>query len=198
MESTWFKKGYKPAKFKKLKNVDSSDIDLLFGTSNDCTVSDQKEEKDRRPSFLNAFDIISPSEGLNLSGLFEKEQGVRREMRFTLRCSASEIMAKMEESAKPLGFSVKRCDYKMRQEGRDLGRKGHLTISTEVFEVSPLLSVVEMKKARGDTLEFDRVEAFSAIGRAKVVLLAIGSVSTGRAMGEIPITRSATRSFVSH
>ncbi|XP_058112770.1 CBL-interacting serine/threonine-protein kinase 23-like isoform X9 [Magnolia sinica] len=125
---------------------------------NDCTLSDQKEEKDRRPSFLNAFDIISLSEGLNLSGLFEKEQGVRREMRFTLRCSASEILAKMEESAKPLGFSVKRRDYKvkMRLEGRDLGRKGHLTISTEVLEVSPLLSVVEMKKAGGDALEFDR------------------------------------------
>ncbi|XP_058112778.1 CBL-interacting serine/threonine-protein kinase 23-like isoform X16 [Magnolia sinica] len=158
MESPWFKKGYKPAKFKELKNVDSSDIDLLFSTSNDCTLSDQKEEKDRRPSFLNAFDIISLSEGLNLSGLFEKEQGVRREMRFTLRCSASEILAKMEESAKPLGFSVKRRDYKvkMRLEGRDLGRKGHLTISTEVLEVSPLLSVVEMKKAGGDALEFDR------------------------------------------
>ncbi|XP_058112765.1 CBL-interacting serine/threonine-protein kinase 23-like isoform X4 [Magnolia sinica] len=163
MESPWFKKGYKPAKFKELKNVDSSDIDLLFSTSNDCTLSDQKEEKDRRPSFLNAFDIISLSEGLNLSGLFEKEQGVRREMRFTLRCSASEILAKMEESAKPLGFSVKRRDYKMRLEGRDLGRKGHLTISTEVLEVSPLLSVVEMKKAGGDALEFDRFyENYSA------------------------------------
>eukprot|EP00268_Persea_americana_P068547 TRINITY_DN955_c0_g2_i1.p1 TRINITY_DN955_c0_g2~~TRINITY_DN955_c0_g2_i1.p1 ORF type:complete len:439 (+),score=98.87 TRINITY_DN955_c0_g2_i1:1022-2338(+) len=163
MDNSWFKKGYKPAKFKTLKNVDSSDIDSLFSNSNDCIASKHKEGKDCRPSVLTAFDIISLSEGLNLSGLFEKEQGVRREMKFTLRCSASEILVKMEESAKLLGFSVKRQNNKMRLEGNDLDRKG-LAISTEVFEVSPLLSVVEMKKAGGDTLQFDRFyENYSAV-----------------------------------
>lgn len=34
MDNSWFKKGYKPAKFKELKNVDSSDIDSLFSNSN--------------------------------------------------------------------------------------------------------------------------------------------------------------------
>ncbi|KAJ8629806.1 hypothetical protein MRB53_023129 [Persea americana] len=163
MDNSWFKKGYKPAKFKTLKNVDSSDIDSLFSNSNDCIASKHKEGKDCKPSVLTAFDIISLSEGLNLSGLFEKEQGVRREMKFTLRCSASEILVKMEESAKLLGFSVKRQNNKMRLEGNDLDRKG-LAISTEVFEVSPLLSVVEMKKAGGDTLQFDRFyENYSAV-----------------------------------
>ncbi|XP_077237569.1 CBL-interacting serine/threonine-protein kinase 9-like [Tasmannia lanceolata] len=156
MEFLWFKKGYKPARFREQKYIDSSDIDLLFSSSNDHVVLEHKEPNDLRPSFLNAFDIISLSEGLNLSGLFEKEQVGKQEMMLIMRCSAPEIMSKLEESAKPLGFSVKRHDFKMRLEGSELGHKGHLTISTEVFEVLPLLSVVGMKRARGDTREFDR------------------------------------------
>ncbi|KAF8391691.1 hypothetical protein HHK36_024000 [Tetracentron sinense] len=163
LECSWFKKGYKPVNFMELKNVDSSDMDMLFSISSDLIVREQKETLYNKPLVLNAFDIISLSEGLNLSGLFEKEKGGRREMRFTLRYSASEIMDKMEESAKPLGFSVKRHDYKMRLEGSEMGHSGHLSISTEVFEVSPSLSVVEMKKAGGDTHEFDKFyENYSA------------------------------------
>lgn len=57
---------------------------------------------------------------------------------------------------KPLGFNVKRRDYKMRFQGSETGRKGHLSVATEVFEVSPSLFVVEVKKAGGDTLEYNK------------------------------------------
>ncbi|XP_010252813.1 PREDICTED: CBL-interacting serine/threonine-protein kinase 23-like isoform X2 [Nelumbo nucifera] len=168
LECSWFKKGYKPVRFEDQKAVVSSETDLLFSNSSDDIASEQKEPKKRKPSVLNAFDIISLSEGLNLSGLFEKEQGGKREMRFALRCSASEIMEKMEESAKPLGFNVKRLDYMMQLEGCDMGQRGLLSICTEVFEVSPSLFVVEMKKARGDTLEFDKFyESYSTALRAR-------------------------------
>ncbi|XP_010252816.1 PREDICTED: CBL-interacting serine/threonine-protein kinase 9-like isoform X5 [Nelumbo nucifera] len=100
--------------------------------------------------------------------LFSNSSGGKREMRFALRCSASEIMEKMEESAKPLGFNVKRLDYMMQLEGCDMGQRGLLSICTEVFEVSPSLFVVEMKKARGDTLEFDKFyESYSTALRAR-------------------------------
>ncbi|KAF3773906.1 CBL-interacting protein kinase 32 [Nymphaea thermarum] len=78
----------------------------------EVTVTEKGERKVSKPAVLNAFDIISLSEGLNLSGLFEKKLGARREKRFTSKCSAAEIMSKMEENAKPLGFNVKKCDYK--------------------------------------------------------------------------------------
>ncbi|KAL5972427.1 CBL-interacting serine threonine-protein kinase 9-like [Asimina triloba] len=182
MESSWFKKGYYPAKFKEPKSNDSSNIDLL-----DYAVSDQKEDN-QRPSFLNAFDIISLSEGLDLSGLFEKEQAVKQDMRFTLRCSAFESMKKMEECAKLLGFTVKGCNYKVsilnvnlqrltaghreddarrwqlvfERASRYLGQGGQILYLAydaplSVFEVSPMLSVVEIKKAGGDKFDFDRI-----------------------------------------
>jgi hypothetical protein len=44
----------------------------------------------------------------------------------------------------------------MRMENIKEGRKGHLNIATEVFQVAPSLHVVELKKAKGDTLEFQK------------------------------------------
>ncbi|KAH9318563.1 hypothetical protein KI387_020332, partial [Taxus chinensis] len=155
LENSWFKKGYAPAKFREEKDTNLDDIDALFCDSVENLVTEQKEPKGTKPSLMNAFDLISLSKGLNLSGLFERKQGVKQEVHFTSKCPATEIITKMEESAKPLGFIVKKRDYKMRLQGSETGRKGHLSIATEVFEVSPSLFVVEMKKAGGDTLEYN-------------------------------------------
>eukprot|EP01018_Ginkgo_biloba_P023345 Gb_33333 [translate_table: standard] len=156
LENSWFKKGYTPVKFREERDTSLDDIDAVFSDSIDHLVTEQKELKGAGPSLMNAFDIISFSKGLNLSGLFEKKQGVKQEARFTSKYPATEIITKMEESAKPLGFNVKRQDYKMKLQGYETGRKGHLSVATEVFEVSPSLFVVEVKKDGGDTLEYDK------------------------------------------
>ena len=104
---------------------------------------------------MNAFDLISTSQGLNLGNLFDKQMGsVKRETRFTSKLPANEILSKIEEAAKPLGFDVKKQNYKMKLQGEKSGRKGHLAIATEVFEVVPSLHMVELRKSKGDTLEF--------------------------------------------
>ncbi|GLJ16543.1 hypothetical protein SUGI_0282970 [Cryptomeria japonica] len=156
LENSWFKKGYVPVKFQEEKDTNLDDIDAVFCDSVDHLVAGKKELKGTKPSLMNAFDLISLSKGLNLSGLFERKQSVKQEVHFTSKYPATEIITKMEESAKPLGFNVKRRDYKMRLQGSETGRKGHLSIATEVFEVSPSLFVVEMKKAGGDTLEYNK------------------------------------------
>ena len=40
-------------------------------------------------------------------------QSVKQEVHFTSKYPATEIITKMEEHAKPLGFNVKRRDYKV-------------------------------------------------------------------------------------
>ena len=65
-------------------------------------------------------------------------------------------MSKIEETAKPMGFNVRKRDYKMKLQGDKTGRKGHLSIATEVFEVAPSLHMVELRKTGGDTLEFHK------------------------------------------
>ncbi|KAI9072813.1 hypothetical protein K1719_045216 [Acacia pycnantha] len=105
---------------------------------------------------MNAFDLISMSKGLNLENLFDIEQGFKRETRFASKCPANEIINKIEEAAKPLGFDVHKKNYKMRLENVKAGRKGNLNVATEVFQVAPSLHMVEVRKAKGDTLEFHK------------------------------------------
>jgi 5'-AMP-activated protein kinase catalytic alpha subunit len=45
----------------------------------------------------------------------------------------------------------------MRLANMKAGRKGNLNVATEVFQVAPSLHMVEVRKAKGDTLEFHKV-----------------------------------------
>lgn len=157
LQDPWFKKGYKPEKHAFFQKVTLDDVDALFDDkSSEHVVIEQREVKISKPTLLNAFELISFNKGLNLSSLFQKQQEVKLETRFTSKCSAPEIISKMEETAKPLGFNVHKRDYKMKLQGEKIGRKGHLSIATEVFEVTPSVFLVEVRKSGGDTLEYQK------------------------------------------
>uniref|UniRef100_A0A0C9SAD2 non-specific serine/threonine protein kinase n=1 Tax=Wollemia nobilis TaxID=56998 RepID=A0A0C9SAD2_9CONI len=167
LENEWFKKGYKPPKFKEEEDVNLDDIDAVFNDSEEHLVTEKKEKP---PAAMNAFELISMSQGLNLGNLFEKRMGmVKRETRFASKCPANEIVSKLEEAAKPLGFNVQKRNYKMKMQGSKTGRKGHLNVATEVFEVAPSLYMVEVRKAGGDTLEFHKFYKNLATGLKDVV-----------------------------
>ncbi|MCO5587354.1 hypothetical protein L7F22_041303 [Adiantum nelumboides] len=157
-QDSWFRKGYKPEKHTSFQDVKLDDVDAAFNSdeSDDHLVTEQREPKNSKPTLLNAFELISLNKGLNLAGLFEKKEEAKSESRFTSKFPAPEILSKMEETAKPLGFNVQKRDYKMKLQGAETGRKGHLSIATEVFEVAPSLYLVEVKKQGGDTLEYHR------------------------------------------
>lgn len=158
IENDWFKKGYKPPVFEQA-NVSLDDVNAIFNESVDPQnlVVERREEGPVAPVTMNAFELISTSQGLNLSSLFEKQMGlVKRETRFTSKRPANEIIAKIEEAAMPLGFDVKKNNFKMKLLGEKTGRKGHLAVATEIFEVAPSLYMVELRKSGGDTLEFHK------------------------------------------
>ncbi|XP_057749580.1 CBL-interacting serine/threonine-protein kinase 23-like isoform X2 [Arachis stenosperma] len=93
----------------------------------------------------------------DIDSIFSESMGlVKRETRFTSKCSANEIITKIEEAAGPLGFGVKKSNNKLKIQGEKTGRKGQLSVATEIFEVAPELYVVELRKAEGDTLEFHK------------------------------------------
>lgn len=152
LENEWFRKGYSPPRFQEDEASSVEDVDAVFNDSKEHLVTERKE---KQPVMMNAFELISMSEGLNLSNLFEKQQGlVKRETRFTSKHPAPEIVSKIEATARPLGFNVEKKNYKMKIQGEKKGRKGHLSVATQVFQVAPALFVVEVRKAGGDTLEF--------------------------------------------
>ncbi|XP_042402550.1 CBL-interacting protein kinase 32-like isoform X1 [Zingiber officinale] len=161
LEDEWFKKDYEPPVFEENYAANSDDVGAVFKDSEEHHVTEKKEEQ---PTPMNAFELISMSKGLDLGNLFSQEQEFKRETRFTSTCSAKEIITMIEEVAKPLGFDIQKKNYKvrlikrkmMRLENVKAGRKGNLKVATEVFQVAPSLHMVELRKAKGDTLEFHK------------------------------------------
>ncbi|KAF2319243.1 hypothetical protein GH714_014197 [Hevea brasiliensis] len=110
-----------------------------------------------KPTSLNAFDIISLSNGLDFSGFFDKSHQ-EKQTKFTSMHSASTIITKLEDTAKNLQLEVKKKDGGLlKLEGSEKGRKGALSIEAEVFEFTPSFHLVEVKKSSGDTLEYTQV-----------------------------------------
>ncbi|KAG6409966.1 hypothetical protein SASPL_128010 [Salvia splendens] len=153
LKDEWFKKDYKPAVFDEKEDASLDDVEAVFKDSEEFLVTEKKEQQ---PAAMNAFELISMSKGLNLGNLFDDEQGYKKETRFTSKSSANDIIKKIEQAAKPLGFDVQKKNYKMRLENSKVGRKGYLNVATEVFQVAPSLHMVEVRKAKGDTLEFHK------------------------------------------
>ncbi|XP_073301153.1 CBL-interacting serine/threonine-protein kinase 3-like [Primulina huaijiensis] len=153
LKDEWFKKDYKAPVFDEKEEMNLDDVEAVFKDSEKYHVMENKEEK---PTAMNAFELISMSRGLNLGNLFDANQDFKRETRFTSRRPANEIISKIEEAAKPLGFDVHKKNYKLRLENMKAGRKGNLNVATEVFQVAPSLHMVEVRKAKGDTLEFHK------------------------------------------
>ncbi|BAT98158.1 hypothetical protein VIGAN_09178700 [Vigna angularis var. angularis] len=167
LEDEWFRKGYKPAIFTEEEDVNVDDVAAAFNDSKETFVTETKE----KPVSMNAFELISRSQSFNLENLFEKQTNgiVKRETSFTSQRPANEIMSKIEEAAKPLGFNVHKRNYKMKLQGDKSGRKGHLSVATEVFEVAPSLHMVELRKTGGDTLEFHKFYKIFSSGLQDVV-----------------------------
>ncbi|KAH9797353.1 CBL-interacting serine/threonine-protein kinase 12 [Citrus sinensis] len=169
MENRWFRKGFKHIKFyiedDKMCNVEDVDhTDDVGPCSDGHSLSEPEPEPEPeletkrkltslpRPASLNAFDLISFSPGFDLSGLFEEGgEGAR----FVSGAPVSKIITKLEEIAKVVSFTVRKKDCRVSLEGSREGVKGPLTIATEIFELTPKLVVVEVKKKGGDKGEYE-------------------------------------------
>ncbi|CBI26346.3 unnamed protein product, partial [Vitis vinifera] len=136
MESAWFKKST-PAK--KLEHASSFDSDME---------SMKVCEYGSAPLTMNAFDIISMSSGLDLSGLFFEAAANKREKRFMSRASAEITVEKMREVGEKLGYGVERG--KVGSIRREAGR---VVLLVEVSEVAPSLLLVEVQVVDGGEFE---------------------------------------------
>lgn len=99
---------------------------------------------------MNAFDIISLSSGLNLSGLFETTT-LRSEKRFTSSEEVGVVEEKVKEIGVRLGFRVE-----IGKNGAIGLGKGKVTMVVEVFKIVDDLLLVALKLENGG-LEFEDV-----------------------------------------
>ncbi|KAF9661304.1 hypothetical protein SADUNF_Sadunf19G0054200 [Salix dunnii] len=160
MENSWFGKGFNCNAVTTKNEVNGLDplaTDAIFDScENDSAPAEAKKEKSQ-PASLNAFDIISLSSGFDLSGLFGKDNQ-KKETKFISMHSASTITSKLEDVARFLKLKVKKQDGGLlKLEGSEKGRKGALSIDTEIFEFTPSFHLVEVKSSSGDTLEYQQI-----------------------------------------
>ncbi|KAL0458653.1 UNVERIFIED_CONTAM: CBL-interacting serine/threonine-protein kinase [Sesamum latifolium] len=159
-ESSWYKRGLN-TKTKtddpETSTVRSSETEAASSPQeNGSTSAEGNQDMTRLPD-LNAFDLISLSDGFDLSRLFE-DPSPKKEYRFISWKPASIIISKLEEVAKRMKLKINKRDGGLfKFEGLKEGRKGVLSIDAEIFVLTPALHLVEMKKTSGDTLEYQKL-----------------------------------------
>lgn len=127
MKLSWFKKSLKKGSLKEEQ----------FENQKECCNYTSK---------MNAFDIISMSSGLNLSGLFET--GLNKELRFTSSAQVVKIEEKVAKVGGELGYKVER-----RKSGALGLMKGSMIIVADILEVVQDLWMVELKAMDGKIVD---------------------------------------------
>ncbi|KAI5651007.1 hypothetical protein M9H77_37012 [Catharanthus roseus] len=152
-EHEWFKQGYSPA----TPDDDDEDEEEENTTCVDDAILSVQEpseaEKDPgSPTLINAFQLIGMSSCLDLSGFFEQEDVSERKIRFTSTYSPKELLERIEHTVTQMGFHVQKKNGKLKVVREHKGQKspGSLSVASEVFEISPSLYVVELRKTYGD------------------------------------------------
>ena len=151
LKDPWFRKGYKEPKFHE---------------------EQPKDDAQASSSKLNAFDLISFSSGLNLSGLLDESHDYGE--RFILRESPEKLVEKVEQLGKGERLKVK----KKKQWGVELeGKEGISGVAIEVYQLTDELVVVETKRTGSDAQWYKELwnnklrPALVGVGRHVVVWL---------------------------
>lgn len=145
-EDVWFMQDYAPAvPYDDDIYPDDESLSLI-----------EADEHRNMPTLINAFELIGMSSCLDLSGFFEKEDVSERKIRFTSNYSPNNLFKKIDEIFTEMGFQVQSGNQKLKllRQTRVFTTKsspGSLSIAAEVFELSPSLYVVELRKAYGDS-----------------------------------------------
>ncbi|RZC53809.1 hypothetical protein C5167_012652 [Papaver somniferum] len=152
----WFRQNYVPVRYGNEEKVNLDDVSAVFNDIEDQYVS-ERTANDQGPLIMNAFEMITLSQGLNLSALFDRRQDyIKRQTRFVSRKPANDIILAIEAAAGSLHLRVHSRNYKMRLEGLSANKIGCFAVALEIYEVAPSLFMIDVRKASGDTLEYHK------------------------------------------
>ncbi|CAN8273045.1 unnamed protein product [Cochlearia groenlandica] len=156
-EDPWFILSYVPTQAKEEDIVNLDDVRAVFDGIEGSYVTENVVRKQEGPLMMNAFEMITLSQGLNLSALFDRRQDfVKRQTRFVSRRSPSVIIANIESVASSMGFRAHTRHFKTRLEGSSSDKAGQFAVVIEIYEVAPSLFMVDVRKAAGETLEYHK------------------------------------------
>eukprot|EP00163_Fabomonas_tropica_P027261 TRINITY_DN5198_c0_g1_i2.p1 TRINITY_DN5198_c0_g1~~TRINITY_DN5198_c0_g1_i2.p1 ORF type:complete len:441 (+),score=126.73 TRINITY_DN5198_c0_g1_i2:148-1470(+) len=123
------------------------------------------------PITMNAFDLISLSGALDLTPMLHSKMKVHRATRFVSELPAKEILGEVEAVFKKLDIQYQTFDqaYKIKAITHIPG-KGVLSFTLQVLQLAPNLHLVDFRRGKGDTLEYQKTyrKVYEALG-AKVI-----------------------------
>ncbi|MED6191579.1 CBL-interacting serine/threonine-protein kinase 21 [Stylosanthes scabra] len=174
IEDEWFRTDYEPACVSECdQNVKLDDCNAVF---------DSVEEKIRESkipkssSFINAFQLIAMSQDLDLSGLFEEEQGHKKQTtRFGSKHTINETIEKIEAAATDMRLSVEKINnFKIKMHPEQMMTRcsrSYFDLSAQLIEVAPTHCVVEISKSTGDLRTYNKFcESLSSLLEQKSCL----------------------------
>ncbi|KGN56948.2 CBL-interacting serine/threonine-protein kinase 7 [Cucumis sativus] len=129
MQNPWFKKSL---------HLKQANENLLQ------SMRDYRMGKERGIGEMNAFDIISMSSGLDLSGLFETTER-RAERRYASRATVMEVEKRVREMGVELEYEV---EVGGKGGSIGMGKRG-VVVVVEVVEVAVALTMVEVRVVKG-------------------------------------------------
>ncbi|KAI0522849.1 hypothetical protein KFK09_005234 [Dendrobium nobile] len=151
----WFMRNYVPSRYVENEDVNLDDVYAVFDDPEEHQACESFGNDEAAPLVLNAFDLFSLSQGLNLAALFERRQdNVKHQTRFLSRKPAKVLLSSIEIVAQSMGLKTHIRNYKMRVEGLSADRTSHFSVMLEIFEVAPSIFMVDIQRAAGDTEEY--------------------------------------------
>ncbi|XP_058075674.1 CBL-interacting protein kinase 24-like [Magnolia sinica] len=130
----WLKKNYMAVRHGEEEEVNLDDVHAVFDDIEDQYVSEQMEVNESGPLIMNAFEMITLSQGLNLSALFDRHQDyVKQQTRFISCKPAKTIISTVEVIPKSMGLAVHSRNYKMGLEGISANKTGQFAVVLEIL-----------------------------------------------------------------
>ncbi|KAL2464451.1 CBL-interacting serine/threonine-protein kinase 1 [Forsythia ovata] len=153
-ENDWFKQDYVP-----VDPIEEEEEEYAYSDDEVSSIHEPPSDAEKdpeSPTLINAFQLIGMSSCLDLSGFFEKEDVSERKIRFTSNYSQRELLERIEDTVTQMGFQVQKKNGKLKVMQDHKGQKspGSLSVAAEVFEISPPLHVVELRKLYGDPISY--------------------------------------------
>ncbi|OIS97367.1 PREDICTED: CBL-interacting serine/threonine-protein kinase 11-like [Nicotiana attenuata] len=125
IKDPWFRKGLKFIKF----------------------AGEEEDKASLSSNCLNAFDLISFSAGLDISGLFKSNNPVDDLERTVVEQSLESVIERVEEMAKKENFRLR----KKKEWGIEMKvQNGKLTMNVDIYRLTERFVIVEVKREAGD------------------------------------------------
>jgi len=156
MNHPWFKKGYVPIQAAPKLELNDAMIHnaLSEASEHEATPTDKSAPPVTKAKQLNAFELASALMSGTINQLVSSEKvNIRRETRFMAQGNAEHVLNSLKKTLKQLGASSNekngelKCFFSQNAQA--------LTFSIGVLETSGGFSLVEVRRGKGDILEFN-------------------------------------------